>query len=444
MLSNILSVLRDRYLIVFFFVLSLLKLSIALNLLPKRPSSMAPDEGAYGALVDWIAKGLPLQQFPVFSDSLYSNIKSFITTALVFNQLGFEGLYSVRLTSILYSLLSLIFLCALMFRFRELMVRISKGELIFPLSYVRISITVYGLIPSLFIWSILGLRETTSQFWLISAIYFSTFIWEKAIRLKIISIFFFILSVVIGFGSRQETVIILLVSMLISQMFQIRSLAKTLNFFAVVICGWILGLLFVSPLSPAFQIDATNSSKPSLTQPAVERTITQLRTVAELDAKRTANQALANSAWPSIECGETSSRLLTNVTCNLRYLPIGVTNYVFRPLIFIDSQNSLAVFASLENLIWITILLVTLFFSRKLLRSANLFETRTLFVFLIIFVAASALYEGNVGTAFRHRSSLYWVLVVLFVNSLWFLNSTKIKTRIEIQKEKNKKRNREN
>lgn len=447
LLENLRSTFKDSFLLLYLASLFIVKILIAIFVIPNRPTIFAPDEGAYAAQVDWISSDLPLKSFPVYADSLYPNIKSFINPALVFNHFGLTSIQSIRLTSISYSVLSLFLIATLLFRLHELISRNAKQSSSLPRHYVRNAVIIYGLIPSTFLWSLLGIRETTSHFWLIAAFYFSTFFVEQSFKVRVVSITFFLVSVSLGFGSRQETVIIFLISLFIAQTIKAFSIINFLKYASLIAISWILGLFFISASTPNFlqfdskstiQNNSTNSqpkmnelevdTKEKISKPqtiAIEKTLSQLRTVADLDAKRSANQANASSTWPKVECENFSNPVVTKIFCDAKYLPIGLINYVFRPVPFFDSHNKTISAASFENIFWLAFLFasIRLLFRMKYLRNDSFI--RTLICFLIFFSSASSLYEGNVGTAFRHRSTLYWVVLAIFTIALWLIRENR-------------------
>ena len=66
---------------------------MAFFLLPNTPSDLAPDEGNYGALTEWIAQGKPASEYK--SGSLYSISRTLIIPSVLLNKIGLSGLESV-------------------------------------------------------------------------------------------------------------------------------------------------------------------------------------------------------------------------------------------------------------------------------------------------------------------------------------------------------------
>ena len=141
---------------------------VAFFVLPATPSSLGPDEGTYSALAKWTEQGLPASDFPLYGAGLYQSARSLIWPAAMFIQLGFDPLQSVRLTATIYGLLSVwivvfVFLKTLDFR-AGLAEYVSRKRLL-----VTSIFAVFAFLPSHFIWSLLGLRESAIEFWTLSA-----------------------------------------------------------------------------------------------------------------------------------------------------------------------------------------------------------------------------------------------------------------------------------
>jgi hypothetical protein len=125
----------------------------------------------------------------------------------------------------------------------------------------------------------------------------------------------------------------------------------------------------------------------------------------------------ANSAVVSIKCPDS---YLTNISiiCKFYQIPTSSLNYLSRPIFFVDTLDStIKKFAAIENLFWIlmSIYILTLTIkSRKYLR-INLNLKILLIAFIILFISLSGLYEGNYGTAFRHKSLLLPVFLIIMM-----------------------------
>ena len=77
---------------------------IAFLFLPNTGSNLAPDEGNYGQLTEWVSQNKPADEYPY--SSLYIISRSLIVPASLLHQVGVEGLNAVRVVASLYGFLS--------------------------------------------------------------------------------------------------------------------------------------------------------------------------------------------------------------------------------------------------------------------------------------------------------------------------------------------------
>ena len=93
--------------------------------------------------------------------------------------------------------------------------------------------------------------------------------------------------------------------------------------------------------------------------------------------------------------------------------PYMAATFLFRPLIAIDVTSTSSLFAAIENIAWLgafIFIVVMLIRKRQLAFFAPL--TPSLIFFTLYCVGAGS-YEGNMGTAFRHKSLILWVVLLL-------------------------------
>lgn len=103
-----------------------------------------------------------------------------------------------------------------------------------------------------------------------------------------------------------------------------------------------------------------------------------------------------------------------NVTKSLGHVPRGLIDVGFRPLPWNATDGTTLLFARVENLAWYTLYLLALLgcvvsLRRRAARNALLFTILVVGMLL----AASAMTQGNLGTAFRHRGQILWGTAVL-------------------------------
>ena len=104
---NILSIIiRNK--ILFLIIITLVKLWISVFYYGLQPSQFAPDEIVYAELNKWVLSGGNPAYFPLFGGDLFFTSLSFNIPTIGFIALGVPQILAIRLTSNLYSLLSII------------------------------------------------------------------------------------------------------------------------------------------------------------------------------------------------------------------------------------------------------------------------------------------------------------------------------------------------
>ena len=83
-----------------------------------------------------------------------------------------------------------------------------------------------------------------------------------------------------------------------------------------------------------------------------------------------------------------------------------------------DVTSSSSLFAAIENVFWLVafIFVVIMFIRNRRLAFFGALAPSLLF-FSLYSVAAGA-YEGNMGTAFRHKSLILWVVLLLIASTI--------------------------
>jgi outer membrane biosynthesis protein TonB len=148
----------------------------------------------------------------------------------------------------------------------------------------------------------------------------------------------------------------------------------------------------------------------------IEKARSQARTTQNLEYKRNVNRIEASSALPESSCAFNFSGTLQLLSCNIVELPYRLPSFLFRPFPVIDSGSSFQNLAGLENILWLFLIsLGVLRVIRKWKFQENRLIISFLFSYLICFSSAAALYEGNLGTAFRHKSTILWSILLVII-----------------------------
>lgn len=375
---------------------------IAIFLLPSSPSSFGPDEGTYASLADWVARGLPVLNFPLYGAGLYNSSKTFILPSAGFVSLGIDPLFSTRIVSAIFGVLSILIVYSLL----NLTLN-SKSKLILVFTIV------YSFWPSNFLWSILGLRESTVQFWFLLCV----FLFSRLIRVNtkmvegLVVSFMLMLVLALMYGTRPETALILSVALILSGIITTFKAKKRLILLPILM-GTVLGILYVTTPS---NIDSTKSPEQVLTlsQNTFE---SKLKQAGNFEYKSNVNRLDAVSALPEQTCS--SSRALTErLFCNIKELPFRIFSVLFRPFPLLEGGSLSARIAAFENLGWLLLFMASL---RALLSAGfrSFWDSYWLLFlsFTGMYSVGMALFEGNLGTAFRHKSVLLPVLIFVIAH----------------------------
>ena len=454
------------------FVMTILTISTVCRIifnffvLPSSPSGFGPDEGTYAALAKYVAEGRPVEEFPLYGAGLYNSAKSIILPSAFLVQLGMSELGAVRTISSTYGLasslvLALCFLALLRLRNQTF----QKAEQIFDRKFL-ILLSIFTFFPSNFIWSTIGLRESGNQFWLMTTFYLILKLLDSAGRDSLKFTALCSLALTLAYGTRSETSLVFSIVALLASIVLLLKIRKFLPLFAIflgvfggqaftttpqVVAKESLGAfkiiepVLIQGTTPkpveileakpndfasreCFQVndiiqvdDNLYRCKSIKTYQVIERNLTktlenQVLTTQVLESKRNANAVDAESALPVNDCQGPSRDISRLIECHLNQFPYRLFAFLFRPLIFFDQGSSLLNFAALENVAWLLFIPLSVWVSLlKTDKSINRIVNLSLISYVIVFASAAALYEGNLGTAFRHKSTILWPLVFVLM-----------------------------
>jgi hypothetical protein len=471
------------------------------NFLPKSYSEFGPDEGTYADLARYVAEGLPVQEFPLYGPGLYNSARTLILPSSLLIKFGLNELFALRLISTIAGLLSLIAISLSLIAF----IRLSEGQSDidhFTLKKgQKIILFIFAFLPSNFLWSNLGLRESSSQLFLILFTYFSIKLLSPEVQRRFLYTLLAGFSLVLAFGARAETALVFSLLVLIFSIglaWKLRhpwiGLALLIGFVGgqaftttpdveakeVLVAVKVLDQRSSSPKpiqssessspkpiqssessspkpiqssessSPKpIQSSESSSPKPKLIESSqevskfcgeenqilirksgtyecvnskeynvskidpAETVKQQILTTKYLEYKRQVNRLDANSALPESVCKISSPIILSEILCNLIDLPYRLLSFLFRPFLLIDSGSSFLNLAGVENLLWLGLIIyAALAACRKSLHKVAKFFIAWLYSYIFTFSIAASLYEGNLGTAFRHKSSILWALAL--------------------------------
>ena len=463
-------------------------------LVPKSPIEIIGDEGTYAKLASWIADSNPANEFQDYGEKLYLSSRSLILPASGLVRIGINELDSVRLVSSIYGLLSLLLIVTVF-------IQISR-RVTHPLSsrnqkIVLGLVATFALMPSHFIWSVFGLRESSNEFWLIATYVSLYYFYTYSGMSRLIASSTLVVSIIFVFYSRTQVGWVLVISLFSVVILRVKE-KTSLYLIPLVFIGMYSGFLSTSATTYTSQnvyelrIDATppptndarpaptnnatpaptNDARPAPTNNATpaptndatpaptndatpaptkngcddgEKTVAidgvayncvvvgtkRIETrnsnpapevvdyVTRLPEKSLANQTYAASQFTPPNCPFNGENSIDYFMCLAWRAPYMALTFLFRPLPFIDTTSMSSTFAAAENILWIFMFAVIVYRIFNLKRIPLLRELAPTLVFFTLFVVGAGSYEGNMGTAFRHKSLILWVPLLLLLALFW-------------------------
>lgn len=399
-------------------VLSLIVHFLFLLFLPTTPSFLAPDEGNYEAVTSRAAESIFADESPGVSSGLYYTSRTLILPAAALAQSGLDSLTAVRVISIIYGLLSIYFFTKIVFLILEVK-SIKDLSRNFSRNATFCAIALFAFLPSRFVWSTLGLRESASQATILASVFFLLKLCEtnrckRGLLKTALATTFPILTITLSFGARKQTAFVFVVSFCII-LLSMRGRKKLPHLLSIIILGSILGAIYSS--TPIYKDGQKYLS--------TSEVLSQLRIngIDQLETIREGNRVGARTALSGTTCTNYSQLSIQNVICNAKEFPYRITSFLIRPLPIMDSGSLVNNLASAENIIWILLLLT--FAYCVIVSIQNKFKLEVIIpttLFIIFFSSSAALYEGNLGTAFRHKSTILWGLLLVIaigMNGNW-------------------------
>ena len=415
---------------------------IGFFLLPNQPTvALAPDEGGYAEIGKLVANGEPTTSW----GGLYKISRSLILPASLLNKVGIEPLSSVRIIASIYGFFTLVLVAKIILKtidsneIRE--IDLKKSSAIVAL------FAVFAFLPSHLLWSMLGLRESPMEFWVMSALASIYWVFYIQKRLSLQIVLWLVVSIVLIFNSRPQVVWVLGVTFLIVLLFKFRDRIAIVLIPVTLIA---LGLGYASvalslQTQDVFILVATDGTatdgtacKDSNEIVIVQKTeyickktrekksIIGLQNPAEVVLEQTQaipghhelNQVDAASMIQTLSCPNSGETKFDKNFCMLWRAPYMAATFLFRPLIGVDVTSTSSLFAALENIAWLGafIFIITMLIKKR--RLALLGPITPSLIFFGLYSVGAGSYEGNMGTAFRHKSLILWVVLLLVASAI--------------------------
>ena len=471
---------------IYFLVISVLKVGFVFQL-PNSPSNLAPDEASYTQILDWVSSGGDLT--PLYG--LYTSSRSLIIPARLFHFLGFSSLDSLRIVSAIYGLLSIVIFVLILCNFANK--KTSPKDFLSNKFLVISVLLFTFLPSHFLWSELALRESVSEFWILAASFLLLKVIANLQVKLDFRLTFLILATVVLAFGGRKQTVMIFLVAVLLSLFFIPLSKNTALLAGTLVISGALGIVFTTAPsiaMQKSFElilVEPTPSSTPtpSKTIPKVTKSPTKKPTVSatpsasqsvgpeickeegqvvilknkafkchvigekpikvinseivlsqipssklsDLQTHYELNREGAESALPASECNN-SIRNISLALCLAPELPYRISSLMFRPLFPFDQGSTIYNLASFENYIWIILFLLSLFaLFYRLIKKQISKNSLLIPIYAFGFIVSAAIYEGNLGTAFRHKSSILWCLIFICYEFLINQNLKEIRFR---------------
>jgi hypothetical protein len=371
---------------------------MAFFMLPNTASNLAPDEGTYAGLAEVVAKSIPVDKTK-FGEGLYLISRAFTIPASLLVRLGLSGLDAVRLISSLYGLLTFVLVIVLLLKLnnsrQEVASYIARNQ-----KKILTLLTIFALLPSHLIWSVLGLRESTNEFWVLFIFILVFYVFEVKKKPSKLAFLGIPISIPMVFSSRPQVGWLLAVSLLIYLLFNIKTKASQI-LIPLILIGVVLGYAASSEVAPA-----------SLGNPGE----VLIDKIAAIPNQSEANKVNAASIIRTQECPKADVPKFN--FCIVSRAVYTTFTFLFRPIPGTDVTSTPSFFASIENIIWISAFLFVIFMFVRNRRLAFFGALAPSLLFFLTYSVAAGAYEGNMGTAFRHKSLILWVVILLLVSTI--------------------------
>jgi hypothetical protein len=385
--------------------------------LPRTPSFLGPDEGTYAFLVKWIGTSKPAFEFPSYGEGLYLSGRSIILPASFLYRIGFNELDAVRVVSSTYGLCGLILVVTLILNlYEKYTVEFFKEA--FNRNLTIGVVLAFAFLPSHFAWSNLGLRESATEFWLISSVILFFIIFQHRKIVTFPSLLTLFVSIVFTFNARPQVGWVLAVSLIL---YLLLNLKKSITFFLIpiVLCATLFG--------SSLNLGTTGTT--GTTGSELGRTLKPLTGVAEeISYKQEVNQLAAESFIKTQSCPrETEIENLAAVIptkfdtyfCIAWRAPYMVSTFLFRPIIGVDVTSTSSAIAAVENIFWFGLFVAIIVLAIRRRAISFLAPILPALIFLVLYVLGASAYQGNMGTGFRHKSLILWAVLLLIFALAW-------------------------
>jgi hypothetical protein len=99
--------------------------------------------------------------------------------------------------------------------------------------------------------------------------------------------------------------------------------------------------------------------------------------------------------------------------------PYMVSTFLLRPIIGVDVTSTSSLIAAVENIFWLVLFITIIVLAIRRRAISFLAPILPTLIFFALYVLGASAYQGNMGTGFRHKSLVLWVLLLLTFALAW-------------------------
>jgi len=280
---------------------------------------------------------------------------------------------------------------------------------------------LFTFLPSHFAWSTLGLRESTVEFWIVLLFCFIYFNFHNPHKIsKRVALAYPVLIVMV-FSARPQVGWVLSISLFIYFLAVTKKSGKKLILLLTAL-GTLLGsaTTVVLPEKPALTETVPVKKESESTVKILVKNPANIivEQVDNLQSHHALGKFEAASAINQPNCPVVIDSRLSNYSCLIYRAPFTTFTFLFRPMLSADVTSASSLFAAIENIVWLAVFLfITVMFIRNK-RLAFFGALAPSFLFFSLYSVGAGAYEGNMGTAFRHKSLILWVVLLLLASTI--------------------------
>ena len=130
------------------------------------------------------------------------------------------------------------------------------------------------------------------------------------------------------------------------------------------------------------------------------------------------NKINAASVIETQTCPNAGNSRFDKYFCIAYRAPYTTFTFLFRPILGSDVTSSSSLFAAIENVFWLASALFVMIMFMRNRRLAFFGALAPSLLFFAFYTIAAGAYEGNMGTAFRHKSLILWVVILLLASTI--------------------------